>query len=200
MDRAGIICSTPPMSWFPDCQLLGTQDGKRTEDEIPNGPIKLYRVSSNELADVVAIFDDLLAYSRRVGGPADRAGAASQFAIALPTGCRPDNKHAFIAYQNGTPAGLLDIINGYPRRGTAFIGLLAVRESMQGLGIGRTLAALAERFVRSDLKAGTIRLAVVEANPVSAFWQKMGFAPTGEVKPYEAEAVRSRSILMEKAL
>jgi hypothetical protein len=43
-------------------------------------------------------------------------------------------------------------------------------------------------------------LAVVEANPVQGFWEKMGYVVTGEVRPHEGIQVRSVKKLMEKQL
>ncbi|MFY9292837.1 MAG: GNAT family N-acetyltransferase [Methylorubrum rhodinum] len=175
---------------------------RRVEMESPmiRDPLCLVRASADALADVEIVFDDLRAYSRRVDGMDGRADAARAFVTARPPGCGLRDKHAFVAYRHGVPIGLLDIIGDHPRPGTAFIGLLAVRESAHGAGLGRALYARTEAIMRWRLKARRARLAVVEANPVGGFWQAMGFGPTGEVKPYEGEAVRSRAVLMEKML
>lgn len=164
------------------------------------GPLCLVRACADELADIEAVFDDLRAYPHRVDGTGGRADAAHEFVAARPPGCDPRDKHAFVAHRNGIPIGLLDLIGDHPRPGTAFVGLLAVRESQHGAGLGRALYARAEAIMRFRLKARTARLAVVETNPVSGFWRRMGFGPTGEVSPYAGEAVRSRAILMEKPL
>lgn len=162
--------------------------------------ISLVPVALDDLSDVEIIFDDLDGYSFHVDGVSRRDGAACEFATALPPGYEPQHKHSFVAQANGLSIGLLDVLDGYPSSGTAFIGLLAVRESAQGSGFGRALFQEVERFARDELKATIIRLAVIEANPVIGFWKKMGFRPTGEVKPHEKEAVTSRAVLMEKEI
>jgi ribosomal protein S18 acetylase RimI-like enzyme len=165
--------------------------------------IELVRVastSSDVLREVDSIFDDLTAYSQRVDGVARRNHAAHEFATALPPGHEKRRKYALLAKLGGVSVGLVDIIDGYPSPGTAFIGLLAVRETAQQSGVGRKLFQEVERFARNELKTRTLRLAVVETNPVTGFWVKMGFYPTGEVKPFEGEAIKSHSILMEKEL
>lgn len=170
------------------------------KDAVRNGALRISRVSAADLSDVEAVFDDLRGYSVRVDDEPRRRGAAEEFATAVPPGCGLQDKHAFVAKRDGLPVGLLDIIDGYPGQGVAFIGLLAVNESLHGAGIGRRLYAEAERYVRDRLGAYTIRLAVVEANPVLGFWQRMGFSPTGESKPYGGGVVASRAIFLEKAL
>lgn len=163
-----------------------------------NNTVSLVPVALDDLTEVNVIFDELTAYSQRVHGVPRRGDAAYTFATAVPRAHPPVSKYAFLAKRGDVPVGLLDVTDGYPSPETAFIGLLAVRESAQGLGVGRALFREAERFIRDDLKARTMRLAVVEANPVIGFWMKMGFHPTGEVKPFEGEACSSRAVLMEK--
>lgn len=165
-----------------------------------NASIELSRVVADDLMDVEAIFHDLRNYSRRVDGEYQRNGAAREFATAFPKGSHIRHKHALVAYRLERPVGLLDIIDAYPVRGTAFIGLLALRESLHGAGLGRLLYSQAEQFIQGYLRSQTIRIAVIETNPVSGFWHHMGFRPTGEVKPYERESISSQAILMEKRL
>lgn len=160
--------------------------------------ISLVPTGLDDLRLVNDIFDELTTYSQRVDGVPRRSDAAYSFATAVPPGIAHTKKHIFLTKSRDTIVGLLDLIDGYPVPGTTFIGLLVIRESAQGSGFGRALFCAAERFARVDLKARTMRLAVVEANPVIGFWTKMGFHPTGEVKPYEGESCTSRSILMEK--
>jgi GNAT superfamily N-acetyltransferase len=167
---------------------------------MPNNPLCLSRASGNNFADIESIFDDLHAYSRCVDGIDRRINAAIEFTTALPPGLHVRDKHTFVAYRNGSPVGLLDIVAHYPAPSFAFLGLLAVRESQHGTGLGRALYGQAEQFIRGDLRAETVRIAVVETNPARGFWQRMGFEATGEVKLYEGQAVTLQTILMEKAL
>jgi GNAT superfamily N-acetyltransferase len=163
-------------------------------------PLSLVAITSNDLGEVNAVFDDLTAYSMQVDGVPKREDAAFAFVTARPSGCELRNKHAFLAKCSGAVIGLLDLIDGYPAPGTAFIGLLAIRQSAQGAGFGRALYQAAEHFAREDLRARTLRLAVVETNPVLGFWARMGFEPTGETRPFHGERLTSQAVLMEKQL
>src|SRR5262245_43495098 len=106
--------------------------------------ISLVPVALDELLEVSAIFDELTTYSQRVDGVPRRSDAAYAFATAVPAGHPHANKHAFLAKRGDRAVGLLDLIEGYPSQGTTFIGLLAVRKSAQGSGVGRALFREAE--------------------------------------------------------
>ncbi len=98
--------------------------------------VSLAPVTSDDLREVDNIFDELTDYSRRVDGVSKRDTAAYEFLNVLPPGYESRQKYAFLAKREGVAVGLLDIIDGYPSLGTAFIGLLAVRETAQGSGVG----------------------------------------------------------------
>jgi ribosomal protein S18 acetylase RimI-like enzyme len=153
---------------------------------------------------------------RRIFVPSTRCSTISKRILDASMGCRDgpmpprpssapahraaNRKHAFLARSGALAVGLLDLIDGYPSAGTVCIGLLAIRQSAQGAGLGRALYREAERFARDELGARVLRLAVVATNPVIGFWTRMGFRPTGETKPFCGESVTSLSILMEKHL
>lgn len=85
----------------------------------------------------------------------------------------------------GQLTALLDLILGYPRPGTAFIGLFMVDGRRQGRGLGSAIIADCAAALAAH-GFDTVRLAVDEGNPQSAaFWAKNGFAPTGERIPCE---------------
>jgi GNAT superfamily N-acetyltransferase len=178
-------------------QFRDKNAGDVMQDDIT---VSLSPVTSGDLSEIDGIFDDLTNYSLRVDGVSKRSNAAHEFLNALPPGLEPRHKYAFLAKRGGVAVGLLDIVDGYPSLGMAFIGLLAVRETAQGLGVGGAIFREGERIALHSLKARTLRLAVVETNPVIGFWMKMGFSLTGEVRPFEGQTIRSHSVLMEKQL
>lgn len=88
----------------------------------------------------------------------------------------------------GTLAAVLDLILGWPRADTAYLGLFMVAGPLQGRGVGSgIIAGCLARL--AALGFSTVRLAVDEGNPQSlAFWQKNGFVLTGERIPCPAGA------------
>mgnify|MGYP000597566553 CR=1 FL=1 len=80
---------------------------------------------------------------------------------------------------------LLDLIAGYPEPDTAWIGWLILDQSCQGRGLGsRLVEALLEGL--SEAGFARVKLAYIKGNPQSRhFWQKNGFALTGQRTPNE---------------
>jgi len=76
----------------------------------------------------------------------------------------------------GAAAGLLDLQLHWPEPGAAHVRLLLLREALQGLGLGREVAA----GVEVALRAGgfrVVRLSVTDENAGAlSFWLQVGFA------------------------
>jgi len=69
--------------------------------------------------------------------------------------------------------------------GAAMLGLLAVDPGRQADGLGKRLIAAAEEIARRDFAAATMRMTVIATRAeLIAYYQRRGYAPTGEVKPF----------------
>ena len=133
---------------------------------------------------LVELFEDSPDYFQRLhGGPYQDKDVTDVFE-QMPPGV--NEKQAWLAMEGEVPVGLVDFLIGYPEPGTAYIGFLLVRESRHGEGLGARLCAFVEETAGCD----KIVLAVLETNePAFAFWGKMGFRATGEMRPYEGHSV-----------
>lgn len=151
-------------------------------------------------AEVDRLLDRLTRYSMLVDGVPKMKDGARHLLTATPPGKTAADKYVFKVVHGADTVGIVDIIKDYPRRGVAFIGLLAIVESRHREGLGRETYRGVEVFARRQLKASCVRLAFVDTNPVEGFWRRMGFERTGEVRPYQGEAVVGNAVLMEKAL
>lgn len=154
-----------------------------------------------EMADLRRVLERTPTYAHLVTGvPPGRADAESLCSI-LPEGRNYEDKFVYGVYADEEMVGCADIIRGYPALGTAYIGLLLIREDRQGSGIGRVAFEGIEQVIRSWGDCMTIRIAVVQTNDrVIPFWTKMGFLPTGETEPYSYGAVNSEAIILTKCL
>lgn len=69
------------------------------------------------------------------------------------------------------------------------IGLLAVRPTLQGSGLGKQLLAQAEQHARRQFAATRLLLTVVQARQeLRAFYLRRGYVPNGETHAYPIHA------------
>lgn len=75
-------------------------------------------------------------------------------------------------------------------RGTAgYLGQLAVDPARQAAGFGRAMLAAGEERARRH-GARVMEMTVVDRRPeLIAYYQRRGYAPTGEVRPFPAELI-----------
>lgn len=137
-----------------------------------------------EMAALESVLEEAPTYFQSVTGtPPGGAEAQSTF-TALPPGKTYDDKFVWGLYSGDAMIGCADVIRGYPVRESAVIGLLLLAEPWQRRGLGRAFAALLERRIASWPEIERLRLGVVASNPGAlAFWRKLGYRETGEVKP-----------------
>ena len=83
---------------------------------------------------------------------------------------------------------MLDLIEHYPQQNTAYIGFFMMKKERQGCGLGTSLIGKLLDELRKE-KFCRVRLAIDRGNPQSkAFWEKNGFALTGEEFPRDDSA------------
>ena len=91
----------------------------------------------------------------------------------------------------------------------AYMGMLAVRPTLQGAGVGTEIIAEAERVAREDLGCNVMTIGVITRHrpEVAAFYERRGYARTGRMKDFEGTQARRtrkaddvRSEWMEKKL
>lgn len=162
--------------------------------------LHLERVGIQSAKEVQSIFDAAPTFMCNVEGVERDPGYAARDLRAIPPGCVLEQKYYFIIRSGETGIGLADIIRDYPDKRTALLGLLLLSESWQGDGAGRAAYGLLEKFAKTVLEAKKLRLAYNDTNPVSPFWEKMGFKRTGETKPYHGIARQSVVSVMEKRI
>jgi RimJ/RimL family protein N-acetyltransferase len=163
--------------------------------------IRLLEGALSEMTELQRVLEEAPAYSQRITGlPPGPADAQSTYS-ALPPDKTYDDKFVFGIWSAGAMIGVIDVIRGYPRQGTAFLGLLLLSEKHQGRGHGRAAYRLVEEVIRGWGTCRRVRLSVVRVNAeVIPFWESLGFQTTGEVKPYRYASILSEHLLFEKVL
>ena len=126
-------------------------------------------------------FDAVLAMLERCSDFYDLCGvpitaeSLRQDIAELPPRCTPEQKHFAALWKDGAPWIALDLVEGYPRPKTMFVGLFVVDPALRRQGTGR---AVMTALLRAAKQAGfdRARLACLPNNSVGrAFWQAVGF-------------------------
>ena len=107
---------------------------------------------------------------------------------ALPPGTDAGNKHYLGFFDGDALIAVLDLIERYPQQNTAYIGFFMTKKERQGCGLGTFLIGKLFDELRKE-RFRRVRLAIDRGNPQSkAFWEKNGFALTGEEFPHDDSA------------
>jgi ribosomal protein S18 acetylase RimI-like enzyme len=142
-------------------------------------------------------------YTERITGYPPGASDAQSLLMMRPEDLPEDSKVVLGAFQADRLVAVVDLLKGFPNDHTAFIGLLEVHASHQGRGYGRATYGLVQQYVETTWpEIRTMRLAVVDTNAqvAAGFWQRQGFGPTGEARPYRYDKLESTARLYEKQL
>ena len=116
-------------------------------------------------------------------------------------GFDPAGKYGIGLWDGDSLVAFTDVLLGYPAPIPAYIGLLVVRGGRHGSGLGRVLHETV-LSLGADARADRLRLGIVATNAVGAepFWRALGYAPTGERKPYRYDRLESTVALWERAV
>jgi GNAT superfamily N-acetyltransferase len=77
----------------------------------------------------------------------------------------------------------------------AYMGMLAVRPSVQGAGVGKEIIAEAERIAREAMDCNLMAIGVATRHrpEVAAFYERRGFARTGRDKTFTGSQARRKT-------
>jgi GNAT superfamily N-acetyltransferase len=147
-----------------------------------------------------ALIESFPAYAERVTGLPPGPSDALSALISVPPDFDPSGKLSVGLWEDGALTAFADVLFGWPDPMTAHIGLLIVHGAYHGQGLGRRLHDAVLERVRQEAGATTMRLGIVERNAAHAepFWRALGYAPTGEGKPYRYDKLESTVSIWER--
>lgn len=94
---------------------------------------------------------------------------------ALPPNTKMHQKYYYGIYENGKLIAVIDLIESFPDKETAYIGLFMLHQDKHGLGIGKKII---EALKRNTYLVGfkKMELGCYKENEIGYhFWHKMGF-------------------------
>lgn len=161
--------------------------------------LRLLTGHPTEMAALQCVLEAAPGYFEAVAGVPPGAAEAQGTFTALPPDKTYEDKFMWGLYAAEAMIGCADVIRGYPTRDKAVIGLLLLAQAWQRQGLGSAFALLIEQTIADWPEVTTLRLGVVSANAGAlAFWRKLGYSETGEVKS-TSEFV-AEVIVLEKPL
>ena len=156
-----------------------------TKGELPDIPVveglqnllpdwDIHPVADEELDAVLALMESNPHYFELDNRPASMETLLHD-RTNLPPRCIPNQKHYVAFWREGKPEALLDLVVGYPRERTLFVGLFMIDGALQRKGIGREImTALPKAADGAGLD--DIRLGCLKGNDgAHAFWETMGW-------------------------
>jgi ribosomal protein S18 acetylase RimI-like enzyme len=105
--------------------------------------------------------------------------------------------------------GLLGAMRLEDEGRTVYVGMLSVKPTLQGAGIGKALLVEAERIAKDELGKARMRMTVIEQRPeLLAFYARRGYTLTGATEPFpygdddfgEPKRADLRFVVLEKPL
>ncbi len=115
---------------------------------------------------------------------------------ALPPRKTMEDKYYLGFFEGDRLAAVMDLILGFPKEETAFVGFFMMYKAIQGKGIGTALMQEVYAYLK-QCGFNFVRLGFAKGNPQSEhFWLKNGFERTGVEAQNEGYVV----VVMEKEL
>ena len=117
-----------------------------------------------------------------IEGPQPTARSVREDMTNLPPRCAMEQKHYLALWKGGAPQAVLDLVEGYPRERTLFVGFCFLSPALRGQGTGRELM---EAVLEAATGAGldSVRLACLTDNQAGhAFWRAMDFGDLREAR------------------
>jgi len=151
-----------------------------------------------EVAALQCVLEAAPDYFLRVTGTLPGEAEARSTFTALPRDKGYEDKFVWGLYEGEAMIGCADVIRGYPVREKAVIGLLLLAQPWQRRGLGRAFSGLVEHAIADWPEILRLRIGVVASNEGAlAFWRKLGYRETGEIKAGEQEFV-GQVVVLEK--
>jgi RimJ/RimL family protein N-acetyltransferase len=149
---------------------------------------------------VHAVFMACDDYTRLVEGRASSDADTDDFFAAVPPGYTLQDLFLFAIERGGDVVGVVGLLRGWNAPHKAHIGLLLLVPAARSGGVGAAAVQQIERIVHDWPATSVLRIAVVATNVNAfAFWRKMGFVETGEVKPQSPPYIAD-IVVLEKTL
>ena len=152
------------------------------------------RLTDADIEDIYRLCSTNPQYYIHMPPPVSRESIIADM-CAIPPGVTADDKYYIVCFDGGRLAAVLDLIDGYPEKGVAYIGFFMVDAAIQSCGVGSVIINELCRYL-SDRGFASVRLAWVDGNnQAERFWLKNGFSKTGSIERDDKTIITAQKIL-----
>lgn len=146
-------------------------------------------VTDGELAAVLALMEGNTSYYDIQGQEKPSLRTIREDMASLPPRCAQEQKHYVGLWKGGKLHAVLDLVEGYPRERTLWVGFFMVDAQLQRQGVGRAVVQ-ALPGAAADAGMDSIRLGCLKGNIQGhEFWLSMGFQDLREGEAQGGNAV-----------
>lgn len=139
------------------------------------------RMADSDAEDILKLCRQNTQYYRYCGKRPSRKRIISDLHLTPPDTPASD-KYYVGFFEGGVLVAVMDLIDGYPERDSAFIGFFMMNRKLQGRQIGSAIVQEVCRYLK-QIGMKSVGLGIDKGNPQSAhFWEKNGFVVTREVE------------------
>lgn len=133
-------------------------------------------------------------------GYAPSAEEVDDIFTGAPPNCDPAQSCRLGLYLDDHLSGIAELSFGWPEAGDAYLGLMILAPRARSSGRGRAFLAHVEQLARAR-GCPSLYLAVLEKNLRGrAFWDRMGFGPTGVMRETQENGLHHRIHRLKKPL
>lgn len=166
----------------------------------PSVSMQIFSDTSANRHIVNAVLQSAADYNLLVEGAPPTAAHVEEFFTSLPPGYSADDLFPLGFFVGDEPIGIGGVLRRWNAPNKAIIGLLVFAPAWRGEGRGRAAVEHIEALARSWPGIDRLRVAVLANNgDALAFWRKVGFIDTGEIKPRYAAYVDD-IVILEKPI
>jgi len=154
---------------------------------------KLRELTDDDLDDLQALLERCADYYELHEGRPPTATEAQDEWDGVPDGTPRERKH-IVGLLAPDLAGIVEVLQGWPRPGTWNIGLLLLDPAARGRGAGSRIMRAVDAWA-GRAGADTLRIAVIPANIGGmAFWRRQGFEPVPAVGKHPTAIALERPV------
>ena len=137
--------------------------------------LRIRNLEEQDLPAVLALMESNAPYYEIQNQGQPTLGSIRENMATLPPRCTREQKHDLGLWRDGRLVGVLDLVEGYPRERTLWVGFFMVDAELHRQGIGRMVAE-ALPGAAADAGMDSLRLGCLKGNESGhQFWNAMGF-------------------------